>query len=396
MAGNIFIVICILLLIAYFFELTTSRTRIPSVILLLLLGWGVQQLTVYTGIQLPDFSPLLPVLGTTGLIMIVLEGSLELELNRNKIAVIRKSFLGSVISLSVLAFILSWYFTYEHGGNLINNLINAVPFCVISSAIAIPAVRNISADNREFVIYESSLSDIVGILFFNFLVLNEVIDSLAFGTFLFQFLIMMVIAVSGACGLAYLLHKIEHHIKFIPVIILVLLIYSIAKFYHLPALLFVLIFGLFAGNISLFKNVPLIKRLHTESFSQEIAKMKELTIEITFLIRSLFFLLFGYVINTHELLNPETLILSLIIVFLIYTIRFVQIRLSGLPLLPLLFIAPRGLITVLLFLSIVPEQSVPFVNKSLVIQVVILTALMMMMGLMFDKKGKTGNVNDSN
>jgi len=48
----------------------------------------------------------------------------------------------------------------------------------------------------------------------------------------------------------------------------------------------------------------------------------------------------------------------------------------------LLFVAPRGLITILLFLSIIPAQQLELVNKSLIVQVIILTALIMMFGLM--------------
>ena len=52
----------------------------------------------------------------------------------------------------------------------------------------------------------------------------------------------------------------------------------------------------------------------------------------------------------------------------------------------MLFIAPRGLINILLFLSIVPAQNIPLVNKSLLLQVILLTALVLMLGLMFTGK----------
>jgi hypothetical protein len=67
----------------YLFDLT-ARTKIPSVILLLLLGWMVRDNLLFD-INLPDLTATLPVLGTIGLILIVLEGSLELELNRSKV-----------------------------------------------------------------------------------------------------------------------------------------------------------------------------------------------------------------------------------------------------------------------------------------------------------------------
>jgi hypothetical protein len=108
--------------------------------------------------------------------------------------------------------------------------------------------------------------------------------------------------------------------------------------------------------------------------------------EATFLIRSLFFLLFGYLIETEELLNTSTLVWAAGITAGIFLIRYIQIKISKLPLSPLLFVAPRGLITILLFLSIDKAQEISLVNKSLVIQVIILTALVMMIGLILNKK----------
>lgn len=55
---------------------------------------------------------------------------------------------------------------------------------------------------------------------------------------------------------------------------------------------------------------------------------------------------------------------------------------------PLLSIAPRGLITILLFLSIPENQGISLVNNSLIIQVIIFTALIMMVGLMVQGKNK--------
>ena len=92
------------------FDLTSSKTKIPSVILLLLLGWSVRQIILLLDIHLPDFSPILPVLGTVGLILIVLEGSLELELNKSKFGLIRKSFFGAFVSMIALAFLLAFAF----------------------------------------------------------------------------------------------------------------------------------------------------------------------------------------------------------------------------------------------------------------------------------------------
>ena len=125
-----------------------------------------------------------------------------------------------------------------------------------------------------------------------------------------------------------------------------------------------------------------------DELSNEVNKFKELTIEGAFLIRALFFLLFGYLIETSEVLNADTVIWALAIVFFIFAIRLIQLKLSKLPLKPLLFVAPRGLITILLFLSIEKTNTISLVNKSLIVQVIILTALLMMFGLMANKPQK--------
>jgi cell volume regulation protein A len=385
----IIITFCLLLLIAYVFDLTASKTKVPSVILLLLLGWSVKQLTELIDIQLPDFSPALPVLGTVGLILIVLEGSLELELNTSKLGLIKKSFFGALIPMLVLVFMLAFAFRYFGNFGLKDSLTNAIPLCVISSAIAIPSVRNLLSHTKEFVIYESSFSDIIGVLIFNFLALNDTIDLSSFGNFSLQILIITGVSFIATIGLSFLLSKIDHHIKFAPIILLVVLIYAVSKIYHLPGLVFILLFGLSIGNLDELKHFKWIERFKPDELSKEVTKFKELTIEGAFLVRALFFMLFGFLIETTEVLNPHTIIWALAIVFGIYFIRAIQLKLSKLPLSPLLFVAPRGLITILLFLSIDPLHTIPLVNKSLIIQVIILTAILMMVGLMTTKQKAT-------
>jgi len=382
MASTIIISFCTLLLIAYLFDLSAAKTKIPSVILLLLLGWLLHQLTSFLEIHLPDFSEVLPILGSIGLILIVLEGSLELDLNRSKIGLIRKSFFGAFITMFVLTFALGFLFQYLGGFNFRSCIANAIPFSVISSAIAIPSVRNISHANKEFVIYESSLSDILGVVFFNFMVLNSDYGFRTFGNFGIQLMIIVVISFVATIGLTILLRKIEHHIKFIPIILLVILIYTVLEIYKLPSLIFILTFGLFIGNLYKFKKFKWIKKLHPEELKIEDQKFKEITIETAFLVRALFFILFGFLLQTSEIINTDTLLLSGGIVTVIFVSRIIQLKISRLPLRPLLFVAPRGLITILLFLSIVPAQRLVLVNKSLIVQVIVLSAFVMMFGLM--------------
>ena len=387
MTSAIIITICTLLLIAYIFDLTSSKTRIPSVILLLLLGWGVRQLSVALHIKIPDLTQLLPLFGTIGLILIVLEGSLELELNRSKASVIKKSLIAALLPMLAMSFLLAYAFQYfQTGLSLRDALTNAVPFCVISSAIAIPSVKYLNAANREFITYESSLSDIFGVIFFHFIALTELNKSHTPLESGLQLLIMIGVSFVATTILAFLLSKIDHHIKFVPIVLLILLIYAIAKLYHLPALIFILIFGLFLGNLDELKRFRWINKLKPNELNVEVHKFKELITEGTFLIRTVFFLLFGYLMETAEIIDSDNFLWAAGIVGGALIIRAIQFKISKIPLLPMLFIAPRGLINILLFLSIVPAQQIPLVNKSLILQVVLLSALVMMIGLMVTGK----------
>lgn len=376
------IIICCLLLIAYLFDLSAGLTKIPSVILLLLLGWGVRQITDYFSVSIPDLSSILPPLGTIGLILIVLDGSLELNLNKSKLPMIKKSFWGAFLSMIIVAFITAFFIQYIGGGSFKNNLVNVIPLCVISSAIAIPSVAHLSANNKEFIIYESSLSDIFGVLFFNFIALNNEINGQSFFHFGLQLVGMILISLAATVLLSFFLKRIHHHIKFIPIILQLIIIYLLAKMFHLPALLFVLIFGLFLGNINKLIHLSWIQKFVENDFEQEVKKFKELNVEATFVVRALFFILFGFLMETSEILNTQTLPWAVGIVAIIFIVRSIQLKISKLPTTPLLFLAPRGLITILLFLSIEPAQQIPFINRSLVIQVIIIMALTMMTGLM--------------
>ena len=386
MTTSIIISIVSLLLFAYIFDISSSRTKIPSVILLLFLGWGVKQASTFFSIEIPNLTSVLPILGTIGLILIVLEGSLELELTRSKLPFVKTTSIIACLPIVIISFSLAYIIHIYSGMGLKSALSNAIPLAIISSSIAIPSAQNLISKNKEFITYESSVSDIFGVILFNFITLNDYFSFESISIFLFQIILIIIISFVATLGLAFFLSKIKHSVKFAPIILLVILIYEISKIYHLPALIFILLFGIFLGNLDELKHIKFIQRLRPEILNNEVHKFKDLTAEMAFLIRALFFLLFGFLIETSEIINTDTIIWAVGITAGIFLIRFVILRMFKIAISPLLYIAPRGLITILLFLSIPLNQISPLVNNSLILQVIILTAVVMMLGLMFNKK----------
>ena len=387
--NGLIIALCSMLLLAYLGEISSERTRIPTVILLLFLGWLTREITELVQISIPDLNPVLPLLGTIGLILIVLESSMELKLNRSKVKVVRKSFLMALLPMILLTLLFGYVFSWYAMVPFHTGIVNALPFAVISSSIAIPVAKNISFANREFVIYESSLSDILGVLFFNFVLINDFFNFTSVSLFILQLLLITLISLFSVMGLSYLLGRIENHITYAPIILLVILIYAVAKAFDLSGLVFILVFGLFLGNIDEIKRLDIVEnlmeRIDSERLGLEVIKFKAITIEATFLVKSLFFLLFGFLMETSEFMNLQTLPWALGIVAAIYGTRWGFLKIMKLPVSPLIFFSPRGLINILLFISIVPALSIYFINNSLMIQVIVISVIATMIGMIGQK-----------
>lgn len=377
------IFLSLLILLGYLFEVSARATRIPTVILLIALGVVCREGASAFGFPIPNLDQMVKELGTLGLLLIVLEGSMELELKREKLGVIGKTFYMALFPMIIFTAVMAYYLSSEFGTPYREGIINALPLSIISSAIAVPTARMLGSKDREFVVFESSFSDILGVLFFNFVVVNEVLNQGALLHFGWQILISIVFAFVGAAALSLILSRLRHRIKFIPIIALIMLMYSLAKFYHLPALILILIFGLFLANFQKLERFAWFHVLRPAKLTEEVHKFADITFELTFVVRVAFFLLFGFLLDYRSLVDWHTLGMAGAIVALVHVVRGLHLKLAGLDLFPLLFIAPRGLITVLLVVSIPASLRMEEFNNTLITQVVVMSALFMMVATLF-------------
>ncbi|HEX2934988.1 MAG TPA: hypothetical protein VHO72_06510 [Bacteroidales bacterium] len=389
MTYYIIIILCFIVLIAYLFEITTKFTKIPGVILLMALGLTLRHLATFYGFRMPDFSILLPIMGTLGLILIVLEGSLDLTISTHKKQLLKTSFASAFFLFLIFVTVVATILYYFLGVPLKTTLINAIPIGIISSAVAIPSALNLETSDREFVIYESSVSDIIGILLFDFVLYNQYSIGGGLMFFLLQIVVSIIISVIISAGLAYMLHKINHHVKYIIILTAVILVFIVAKMIHWPSLIVVLIFGLILNNNHLFRNLIITRSINFNEFNTNLSSFKQITGELTFLVRSFFFLIFGFYTPVEELLNLQSLAISASIYLLILLLRGLFFRfIIKKSLVPLLYFAPRGLITILLFLSIPAHYKLPFINEGVVTQTIFISIIMMTVGTMLSSTSK--------
>jgi len=389
---HLIIIASIVIILSFFFGELSRKTNIPSVLMLIVLGVVMSLIMDANQLDKPDFFPVLEVLGIVGLIMIVLEAALELELKREKMIPILNALVVALIGLigsTWVAAIIIKYFIPEM--SVLSAWLYATPLSILSSAIIIPSVIGLSDQKKEFHIYESTFSDILGIMLFYFLAGQvETADHAHAGGGVGQFFIylFLTIAISFIAGYALILifQNIRSHVKLFLLISVLLLLYALGKQMHLSSLLMILIFGLIIGNIQLFFQGRLGKWLDMGKAKQIYQDLHIVTMETAFVVRTFFFVIFGLTINLLSLASLEVAAISALILVSIYAIRFVLLRVFvGSDMIPQLFVAPRGLITVLLFYAIPKEAQVESFEPGVLLFIIIATSLVMTFALIYDK-----------
>lgn len=376
-----------LVMFSYLFDLVASKTKLPSVLLLLLLGIGLHLLVDKLQLHTFNFLTILPTLGTVGLILIVFEGSLELKYEREKNKLIKGAFLSALFILAVTVSVITFIIYQISGQDLYICFANAIPFSVISSAIAIPSAAALHKKGKEFIIYESSFSDILGIILFNFAITNPHISISSFTVLGLNTILITIVSAVSCILLLYLMGKISHHIKFFLILSILIMVYAIGQSYHLSSLILILSFGLFLNNADTIKHAWFRSVFIYKNLSNDLTQLYQLSAESAFIIRTFFFVIFGFTMNIYELNDQVVVANGLIILGSIFFIRFVYLKLfrkenSGAE----SFIAPRGLISILLYFNLPPALKIPEVGTSFLFVVVLGSSLIMSVGLLLTKK----------
>jgi len=384
---TILIILSGLVIFSYLFDLVASKTKIPSVLLLLMLGIGLRFLVDYLKIHTYNFLTILPTLGTVGLILIVFEGSLELKYDKNKNKIIKSALLSALsillLSIAVITFII-YQITQE---DFYTCMANAVPFSVISSAIAIPSAAALNGKDKEFVIYESSFSDILGVIVFNFVVSNASVSAYSFVSLGFSTFLIVLLSAVACIVLLYIMGRLVHHIKFFLIIAILILVYAIGQSYHLSSLVLILSTGLFLNNADTIQNAWFRGLFLYKNLTADLSQLYQLSAESAFILRTFFFVIFGFTMNLSELNDQPVLANGFFILASIYVIRLICLKIFKKDnATPFLYIAPRGLISILLYLNLPDSLKLPQVGTSFLFLVVLGSSIVMTLGITLSKR----------
>ncbi len=381
-----------LLVLAFLANRLFHWTHVPDVMVLMTTGLLIGP--VLHWVRAEQFRDVTHAFGTLALILILFGGGLELDVREAL-----RHFPGGLL-LGILAFAGTTVLIGEvvahsiHLPLITSMLIGAVLGCT-SSTIVLPILEQWQVPQvaRVVLLVESALGDVLGVLTVSFLLefntsRHRSLSGL-FVSFVLQLAVALVAAFAIGVAWSRLLPKLSEQ-RFWQVLTfsMVLLLYAGTEALHASGLLAVLGFGLALANL------PGEKRQSRETLwglswveNDQPQQIHDFHAELGFLVRTFFFVLIGVVVNLRGLADIWPLVLGTL--GAIYLARWAAIQLSrwawrGTGTIEreiVLWILPRGLITVVLALQVVEVRGaeVAFL-PALAFTTILLTNLIVVFG----------------
>ncbi|MFC2041956.1 cation:proton antiporter [Chloroflexota bacterium] len=344
----------ILVFLAHFFTGIFSRTKIPDVILLILIGICVGPVL---GLTSPtQFGGVGPVFTYITLIIILFESGLTLRLTALRSALggaVTLAPLGFFFTMGVVAGFALWLTELE----LIPAFILGAIAASTSGTVVIPLVRQlgIQEETQTLLSVESSLNDVLSIVVTVALVeayvLGEFQVATVSGELIASLLVAIVFGIIGALVWSILLNKI-HAIKntMFTTPAFVFVIFGIVETLGFSGAIAALAFGVTLGNI---KSIRFsIFTLPTAREPVGLTETERIFFgEVAFLLKTFFFVFLGI---SLELISGSLIVVAVIMTVLALMLRIPAIKLSVRKSIPakdlsiMAIMVPKGLAAVVL------------------------------------------------
>jgi len=329
--GNVAQVIAfvgILVFVAHLFTGIFSRTRIPDVILLIIIGICVGPVLGFASPSV--FGEVGPVFTTVTLIIILFESGLALRLSMLRAA------LGGALTLAPLSFFSTM--AVVAGLAIWLTDLEVLPAFILgaivgstSEAVVIPLVRQlkIKEETSTLLSVESSVNDVLSIVITMALVQAYVVGKFEIasvsGDLIASFLVALVFGIIGALIWSILLNKI-HAIKnaIFTTPAFVFVIYGIVETLGFSGAIAALAFGVTIGNIETIR-IPIFKSWTVNEPVGLNATEKVFFSEVAFLLKTFFFIYLGI---SLELISGWFIIVGLILTAVAFVLRIPAVKLS--------------------------------------------------------------------
>jgi len=380
----------ILVFLAHLFTGIFSRTRIPDVLLLIIIGicFG----PIFGLVSPAQFGEVGPIFTTITLIIILFESGIALRLST-----LRKA-LGGAMTLAPLSFFLTM--VVVAGVAILLTDLELIPAFILgaivgstSEAVVIPLVRQLKMqdETRTLLSVESSVNDVLSIVITIALVeayiLGEFNIASISGDLISSFLVAIIFGILGALIWSVLLNRI-HAIKnaMFTTPAFVFVIFGIVEVLGFSGAIAALAFGITIGNI---------KEIRFPLFHRDPASMpvgltdteKVFFSEVAFLLKTFFFVYLGI---SLELISGPLIILAVILTVLAFILRLPAIKVSVSKSFPvkdvsiMAIMVPKGLAAVVLASipfqqGVVGGELIKSITYAVVLLSIVITALLILL-----------------
>lgn len=346
-----------LLILAVVANRLSRLTRVPDIVVLLLLGIGLGPVTHW--IAADAFQHTIGVIGMLALILILFEGGLELRLQevvRNLPGALLLATVCFALTVALVGLVTHLLLHF----NWIDSLLIGAALGSTSGSVVLPALQQMEVPDylKVTLTLEASLGEILAVLTVGVLVTISGTESLFSGLvvgFSHHVLVDLVLGV----GAGLLWHRLVPSIAALQYgnalnLGVVLGVFSIGRLAGGSGLLAELIFGLTLANLP---RTPHITRMG--------ARMIAFHSEFTFLVRSFFFVVLGVmaqVVSSSYVLPIIAILVAIVLarIAAVYGTRWSIRGSSAADNELLFFMLPRGLITAVLALQIVNARGAAF------------------------------------
>ncbi len=323
MIETVFLSIGVIIFIGFFSMIFFERTRIPDMLILMLVGLTLGYILEEN--QIAIFEKMAPYVGALALMMILFDGGLNFDL----LKVVRE--LGEASMFTLTAFLMSCLFVmnimhFIFGWNFLEGLLLGAVIGGTSSAIVITTISRILVDERVKIILslESAITDalciVVSLAVIEIMMLNEINVRNSLGDLFGAFSISVVSAVLISVLWMGILKKFRgKSFGYLLTVAVIFIMYSLVEFVKGNGAIAVFVFGLVLGNARYFW-----KTLKLEGILGVDATIKSFQKETAFFIRTFFFVYLGLIFNKNAL-NYSTISISLAVLAAILAARIISV-----------------------------------------------------------------------
>ena len=358
-----------LLVLAFAANRLFRWTRIPDVVVLMATGIIIGPVLGWA--RADQFRDVTHAFGTLALILILFEGGLDLNV-RETLADFPSGLLFGVLVYGFTAVLVGFVAAQSLGLSRRDGLIAGAVVGCTSSTIVLPVLQQWKTKQvvKIILLLESTLGDILGVLTVGFLISSRAPGRSVVGDFLGGFLIQIAISMAASFLIGYGWSRLlpilsEQQFWQVLTFSMVLLLYAATERLGGSGLLAVLGFGLALSNLPSQRRTLIPSPFEFSSpGSEPHERILTFHAELSFLVRTFFFVLIGVVVQLSGLRDIWPLMLG--VIGAIYLARYVAIQTSRLAWRGtgaaereiILWMLPRGLITIVLALQVVEVRGV--------------------------------------